>query len=344
MHQLPVRREGSILATLSGRAHLGARASPGRTDMQVRLHELEVALPDETQGELQELALDPDILVVGEHHDHDGDDSQPHAFHVNVDGTRAFWIRRNDFAAQVRTSLDVLYRDPVFRVTGYVDLLRGYFEIFGKRFALRRGRMDFDGGDELDPLLDITAVYALNTTGTKNVTVTVSGRLSHPRIDFASTESTDRGEIVALLVSGRARDAAASGRAMGTEAQQAASFVTGVLGGVLTLGLRNEFGEFLPTIAIDYTGDGARIRAGFQADSFIRENLGFLSGVIQGAYVEGFVQTGGGPGASGGGGSAGSSQTTTGGFLLELQFPHDFVGTITYTPPQNFGVDLTWEP
>jgi translocation and assembly module TamB len=343
MDKLPVRREGSVLATLSGRAELGARVAPMRTDMRVRIRELEVALPDEAQGQLQDLALDPDIVVLGEARQAPADPSQSYAFHVGVDGTRPFWIRRNDFAAQVRTSLDVLYQDPTFRVAGYVELLRGYFEILGKRFALKRGRMDFDGGEELNPLLDITAVYALNTTGTKNVTVTVSGRLSEPRIDFTSTEATDRGEIIALLVSGRARDAAASGRAVGTETQQAASFVTGVLGGILTLGLRNEFGEFLPTISLDYTGDGARIRAGFQADSFIRENLGFLSGVIEGAYVEGFVQTGGGPGAAGGG-SSGSSQTTTGGFLLELQFPYDFVGSITYTPPQNFGLDVTWEP
>ncbi len=330
---LPVRREGLVLATLTGEANLDAEVSLDRTEARVTVSSLEVALPDELAQDLQELDEHPDIVVRGEQRAAPEDPSLAYPFHIRVDARRPFWVRRSDFAAQVRAQLDVQYRSPDLRIAGYVDLRRGFFEIFGKRFALLPGRMDFDGGEALDPTLDITAVYALNTASTRTITVNVGGRLSRPLIEFSSTESSDRGEIIALLVTGRSSVTAdASGQAsqnLRAADEQATSFVTGVLGGILTLGLRNEFGEFLPTISLDSTDVGTRLRAGIQVDSFIRENLGFLSGVIEGAYVEGFVEGG---------------VATRGGFLLELQFPYNLVGRTTYTPPINFGLDFTWEP
>lgn len=329
-HELPVRREGLVLAALTGEANLNARVLADRTDLRVTVSSLEVALPDELAQNLQNLDEHPDIVVLGEERSAAQDPALSYPFHVTVDARRPFWVRRSDFAAQVRAELDVRYQSPELRIAGYIELRRGFFEIFGKRFALQPGRMDFDGSDTLDPALDITAVYALNAARTKTITVTVSGRLSRPQIDFSSTESTDRGEIIALLVTGRSSVTTGStDQNLRSADQQATSFVTGVLGGILTLGLRNEFGEFLPTISLDSTDAGTRLRAGLQVDSFIRDNLGFLSNVIEGAYVEGFVEGG---------------VATRGGFLLELQFPYNLVSRTTYTPPINFGLDLTWEP
>jgi autotransporter translocation and assembly factor TamB len=330
---LPVRNEGIVLATLTGEANLDAEVTRKRTDARVRVTSLEVALPDEAAQDLQELDEHPDIVVRGETRAATEDPTLSYPFHIEVEAERPFWVRRSDFAAQVRARLDVLYRSPEMRVSGYVDLRRGFFEIFGKRFALQPGRMDFDGGESLDPTLDITAVYALNTANTRTITVNVGGRLSRPQIEFSSTESSDRGEIIALLVTGRSSVTSdvsgQSAQNLRAADEQATSFVTGVLGGILTLGLRNEFGEFLPTITLDTTDVGTRLRAGIQVDSFIRDNLGFLSGAIEGAYVEGFVEGG---------------VATRGGFLLELQFPYNLVGRTTYTPPINFGLDFTWEP
>ena len=327
---LPVRREGLVLAALTGEANIDARVSLERTEMRMTVSSLEVALPDELAQDLQALVEHSDIVVIGEEREVAEDPSLSYPFHVIVDARRPFWVRRSDFAAQVRAQLDVLYRSPQLRIAGYIDLRRGFFEIFGKRFALQPGRMDFDGSDTLDPTLDITAVYALNASRTKTITVSVSGRLSRPQIEFSSTESSDRGEIIALLVTGRSSvTGAQTAENVRSADQQATSFVTGVLGGILTLGLRNEFGEFLPTISLDTTDAGTRLRAGIQVDSFIRDNLGFLSGVVEGAYVEGFVEGG---------------VATRGGFLLELQFPYNVVGRTTYTPPINFGLDITWEP
>ncbi len=56
--------------------------------------------------------------------------------------------------------------------------------------------------------------------------------------------------------------------------------------------------------------------------------------MVNGVYVEGFVGT---EGEDGG-------QSTTGGFLIELLFPRHLVGSGTYEEPNNWSLDLTWEP
>jgi hypothetical protein len=113
--------------------------------------------------------------------------------------------------------------------------------------------------------------------------------------------------------------------------------------GVASLSLREEFGEHFPVISVE-TADGgfrsARIRAGFTADEIIPERM---RSVVEGVYIEGYFTAGSGNQA----GSSGATTTGTGqnaGFLIELQFPHNIVGTGTFSPGSNWGVDLTWEP
>lgn len=344
--KFPVRRDGLVLATLTGHAGIQAAVSTEQTDIQVDVQDLTVRLPDQSDQSIQSLDLNPDITVVGETRD------EEHAvaaypFHVLIDATQPFWIRRSDFAAQVSVNLDVTYRDPTLRVGGFVNLRRGFFEIFGKRFDLARGSLVFDDSNELDPDLDIVAVYSLPGGQSRSVTVTVSGRLSAPHIEFSTTEATtDRGEIIALLISGRTSlSSASSGASTADAQQQAASFVSGVLAGVLTLGLRRQLGDLFPVISIE-SGDtaftSARVRVGFQAETFIRDNLPALANVIQGAYFEGFAAVS----------SAEQSNTTVTssqgsspyGGLVELRFPYSLVFTGTVRYPGSYGADLTWEP
>lgn len=342
----PIRRDGLVLATMTGRAHVRATSTSEQTEIQVGVQDLSIRLPDESDQDIQSLDANPDIVVIGEERE-EGAGEEAHPFHVIIDASQPFWVRRSDFAAQVRANLDVTYRDPVLRVGGYVNLQRGFFEIFGKRFNLSRGSMVFDDSSDLNPDLDIIAIYTLPGGTARTVTVTVSGRLSNPQIDFSTSEqTTDRGEIISLLLSGRTSISQGGSSASAADAQQqAASFVSGVLAGVLTLGLRRQFGELFPVISIE-SGDSAftsaRVRVGFQAESFIRDNLPWLTGFVQGAYFEGFA-------AVASSDQSNSTVTTTQGAapfggLLELNLPHSWVFTGTVRSSGSWGVDLTYQP
>jgi translocation and assembly module TamB len=341
--QFPVRQEASILARLTGNAILEADVGPEETDATITIEDLTVRMPDEPLRSLQELEPHSDVSIAGVDREA-GTTSRPYRFQFNLRSPTPFWVRRQDFAAQVETDLTAEYEEPELRLTGFLELNRGFFEVFGKRFEVDNGRLDFAGDPSINPAVTLVAVHELPSRPGETVTVTVTGRLTRPTVQFASSiqDCSDRGAVISLLVSGRCggerRQAPGEEQQAG---QQAADFLAGITAGVLTLTAREEFGDVLPVIVIESGGQAfrsARVRAGFQADSFIPD---FLRSVVRGAYVEGFF-------------TAGSTdddrrRTTTSqrrdhGFLLELQFPYNIVGTGSFSPPDTWSVDLTWEP
>lgn len=339
--QFPVRREGAVLATVTGRADTRVTIETDGMEGAVEIEQVTVRLPEQLAGSVQPLEDHPDVLVVGSVAPEAMIEQGPgYPVHLFVDARRPFWVRRNDFAVQVSAELDVRYLDPNLYIGGLATLERGYFEVFGKRFEVQRGSLAFAGTEELDPQVDLVAVYELPGTSGATITVAASGTLTNLAIEFSSTETDDQGEIIALLVSGRTSlgvdDTGAGQDPTQVATQQAARVVTGIAAGILTLGLREQFGDAFPLIAIETganLGD-TRIRAGFNADAIIPD---FMREVVLGAYVEGFVTTSGG---AQGGGSGGVG----GGVSVELQFPYDLVGSGTYVPPTSWGIDLVWEP
>lgn len=329
----PFRREGTVLASLSGDARIHLDIEDDGVRGTVTTGELEVTLPESAAGGVQDLALRGDVLVIGE--DAPGMARETHIrfpYTLHVDASTPFTVRRNDFEVEVEAVLDVVYDDPDLMVSGVAVIRRGEFEVLGKRFAVTRGSLTFDGGRTLNPVVDLVATYSIPGSSGATISIIANGTLSDMEVGFSSTETSDTGEILALLVSGRRSRATDPSQAQ-QAGEEAANFLAGLTAGVLTLGLRQQFGAVVPTIAVESGGrlGSVRARVGWDADWIIPD---FLREVVLGAYVEGAVTSAGGD-LGGGAGLAVS---------VELQFPESFVGSGTYVPPQSWGADILWEP
>jgi hypothetical protein len=327
----PVRQEGSVLARLTGRSRLGAELYEGGLEGNVTIDGLSIWLGDDAGRSPQSLAPHPDVVVLGT--DSDTTSEEPYAVSLHVDATRPFSIKGEDFAAELVALLELGYVDAL-QLKGEVELRSGHFDIFGKRFDVERGALVFDGETDLDPSVNLVAVHELRSRSGETVTVSASGRLSDPVIRFASSLTNDRAEIVALLVSGEVR---------GDNAQDVerapTDFLAGIAAGVLTLSLREEFGQVVPTIVVEGNAyGGTRIRGGWRLEEVLPESL---RDVIRGVYIEGYFNT---TGQDGEGSRRTVGQVLDYGFLLELALPRDVVNTNTFTPPNNFSLDVTWQP
>lgn len=338
----PVRREGATLASITGATRAEIRITQADVDVDVHAGQLAITLPQSLAGSVQSLDRRRDVLLVGDDAPElvdGGHASFPYRIHVLAP---AFTVSRNDFSADVRADLEVTYDDPDLTIGGVAEITNGTFEVLGKRFTVQHGAIVFDAGPEMDPDISVVAVYALPGRRGATITVTVSGRLSSLSVDFSSTESSDTGEILALLVSGRTsrpQDASSAQQA----GDQTANFVAGLTAGILTLGLQQQFGgDFVPNVAVEAGNLGSvGVRVGFNADWIIPD---FLRDIVLDAYLEGFFgststqqqqqqqQQGGGSGGVSGGAS------------IELQLPFNGVLSGTYVPPTSWGSDLVWEP
>ena len=334
VERFPVRREGSILATLTGFAGINGELGEEQLNLELNVGQLTVELPDEGSRTLQSLDAHADVVIVGEERRTTVVRS-PLPIHIVVDATKPFWVRSGQFAVQVVSELDVTYRDPRLFVAGYVDIRRGFFEVQGRRLAIDRGSMNFDGAADVNPEVNISASYRVPNTPSTTVTVTVTGRLRRPEIAFRSNDpDLTETDILTILVTGRrprSREELNAGLDAQSEVgQQVGEFVSGLATAILTLTLRRELGDVLPVVTVDTTGG----RLGWQLDDLIPD---FLRGVVQGAYVEGRI-------AANDSTDPNAAATYGGGFLFELQWPRNIFTTFEWEQPSATSLDLTWEP
>lgn len=328
--EFPVREEGSVMAALTGDAELTGELSADGFEGRLDAGSILVALPDDPGRDPISLNPHPEVHVAGI--EREPRDEDAYLMHLVVDASNGFQMRGPDFSARLVAELDVIYQDPELRVGGGVELTQGSFDVFGKRFDVERGWMRFDGGTTLDPQVNLVAVHPLRGRPGETVTVTAGGRLSNPTITFSSTVTNDRAAIIALLVSG-------GDRRQNTEAdasRQAADFLAGVAAGVLSLSLREEFGSYFPTIAVESNQlGGTRVSTGLNLEELLPSAV---RDVIQGIYFEGFLNTAGQ-----------QSATTTGqvqdfGVRLELDFPRGVSNSYTFGGSSNWSADVTWQP
>jgi translocation and assembly module TamB len=334
-----LRSEGVQVSKLTGKLGLRARVDPKQASAELVVRDLRVNLPSDLGLGLQDLDPHLGISVVGE--SRPPPPEHPYLFELRVLAQKPpVRVLRSDLSAQVLTDVTVRYRNPDLTLQGNVELKRGYFELYGRRFELQDSRIAFDDDDQLDPLVSLYATYPV---GEDEIGVRVEGRLSNPKVSFTHSNPaiTDTGAIIAELLGARNSDPT---RQTADASGVAAGILAGATAGLLTEQVRREFGGAVPVLSMDSSGNslrGARIRAGVQLDQVIEQRLGPLRKVVRGAYVEGFVA----PGAS-------STNTVNpnappqsrGGGLLELRFPADLVGTVEYRPLQNWRVDMAWEP
>lgn len=338
---LPARVEGVIFAYVSADVRVeGDLAARDRRVLDVSLEELAVRVPEESGRSVQSLERHPDVTYVdalpgglgalaqvATTEDEAAETSEPSVpIEVRVRST-PFWVRRDDFAFQLDANVRSTTDAEGTRLEGPLTIRRGYIELLGKRFELQPGEIRFSGGSSVDPRLDLTALHQLRTG--EKVYVDIGGYLSAPTLAFRSpdVEGGDERAVIDLLVRGGAqREAEVAAR------DQATSVLAGMLAGFLSSMTRRELGAFLPVFRIEAEdARSARVRAGFQADRLIPS---WLEGVVRGIYVEGFL------GAEEQSGQA----RAAGGFLLELLFPHDLVGSGKWEQGNNWSLDISWEP
>jgi autotransporter translocation and assembly factor TamB len=125
-----------------------------------------------------------------------------------------------------------------FRLLGEVNTIRGNYTFQGRRFEiLREGRIRFDGGDQLDPSLDLQARRIISGVETF---VRVQGTMRQPELSFRSNPPLDQADILSLIVFNQPINELGEG-----EQVSLAERATALAGGYLASGLARSIGNAL---------------------------------------------------------------------------------------------------
>ena len=146
------------------------------------------------------------------------------------------------------------------RLSGSVDLVRGTLGFAGRSFELTEGKVQFTGGETLDPTITLIASEDIDNVA---VNVNVTGRAFNPQIAFSSTPGLPQDEIMSRILFGNS-----VGNLSAIQAVQLASSLNslrGSGGGLNPMGkLRSATGIDRLRIlgADDATGRGTSLAAG----------------------------------------------------------------------------------
>jgi translocation and assembly module TamB len=349
--RFPLRQEGQVVATSDVDAHVQTSVAKDRTEAVVRLSAVDPWIENASVQRGLALEAHPDFVIDG--HEPaprkavaDGGQApadapqtlakqaperDAHVTELTLDASDRFWVKRDDFAVKLSTKLAVRIEGQAVRISGKVDIDRGYLQLLGKIFTLERGgNLEFTGSGVPDPMVSISAVHENRRSG-EQIKVQIGGRGSKPELTFFvnDKEATAGNAFLAIYGSQQSNE---KPREAGDQARQ---FVGGLAAGLLATSARRELGAAAPIIMVEpgaQTGQG-RVRAGLELDSLVP---GFLQDLITGVYFEGIV-------ARESEDPEQRNATVQGGALLELYFPRGFFSTGQYGPGSTWSLDWGWQ-
>jgi autotransporter translocation and assembly factor TamB len=325
----PLRSDAKVSGYLDGKVEVDMQWNSVPHRLRVALDEITIRLPQHSPHDSQQLARHADIVYVDAPTSREpgGVPAPSTPLELKLVADQPFWVRGNELSIQLKLNLVIESSAQGAELRGKVEVVRGFLNLFSKGFDIERGQMIFDGGERVDPTVSIDAVHKLSDGQT--VTVHIRDRLSSPSVTFSTSVPgiTSDAEILQILVRGRQQTSAAQ-----TASAQVGAALAGLTSELLGSLANTKLGKYVPVLSLESgASSGTRIRAGVEANSLIPAQL---RTVVEGVYVEGFV----------GSRNQGGTATATGGVKMELYFPKDLVTGGTWELPNNWNVELTWEP
>lgn len=162
------------------------------------------AVPTLPIEEVNKAALDgdePGTLVIKPPGDDAAKDGAlpPINLDIQVTAPRRIFVTGMGLTSEWRTQLEIDGTAQKPSLTGQIQMIRGELEFAGKRFQLERGQIFLDGGQEIEPRLDI---LAQNTQGDFTARIAITGTPSDPEITLSSSPALPDDEILSRILFG----------------------------------------------------------------------------------------------------------------------------------------------
>ncbi|MBN1755081.1 translocation/assembly module TamB domain-containing protein [bacterium] len=128
------------------------------------------------------------------------------------------WIRSPEMKMELSGDLDLVKEGEDFEIFGFVNIIRGYYDLYGRRFNIKKGNINFQGGAEYNPEVLLQAEYIFRTADRekKYLGLSVTGKALNPILQFNinGSEITE-GDAISYIMFGRSLDELTYGQQSG---------------------------------------------------------------------------------------------------------------------------------
>lgn len=116
------------------------------------------------------------------------------------------WIKNENMYVEISGDLELRKEQQFFELFGNVDVVRGQYELLGRRFVIDKGAIHFEGGEEMMPNMNIQASYDFrNTQGvTQKLSVDIQGSPDSLGVEFTlDNNSINEGDALSYILFGK---------------------------------------------------------------------------------------------------------------------------------------------
>jgi|GEM_PF-5274256 len=242
-------------------------ARPLTVNGDLTVDRLDARIPDRLAADIKTIDVTR-VAANGEPIDPDAENdssTEPEASSIvlalDVRVPRAAFVRGRGLESEWAGALNLKGDISAPQLNGAFEVERGTFDFLGKIFNITGGRIEFTGAEEIDPYLDIKAVYE---RAEFQAIVTLTGLSSDPSLEVSSVPLLPQEEILARVLFGRGTGQLTAFQAV--QLANAAATLAGASSGTGVLDtLRRTLGVDVLSVGEDgvevgsYVGDGVYV-------------------------------------------------------------------------------------
>lgn len=277
-------RPKRIKSTLSGNIDVTGEGSKLKAEGNITVSRSRITLPEEEKKQIEEIKFvdeGKEEFVVSTKDDEDFF-KENIALKLQVRLTRNNWVKGKGANVEIRGNLDVdkEYSEDV-RITGSIRTVRGTYETLGKLFRIEQGRVSFSGTTDINPNLDITALYRVSDV---QIYINISGTAKSPEVKLTSDPAMQETDIISYLVFGAPSDQIGSG-----DRAAISGVATGIAGGIAASQLETLLGQNLSPDVLSVGGgsQGPQIEVGkyLTQDLYIAYERGTTQSILDSTTI-----------------------------------------------------------
>ena len=186
------------------------------------------------------------------------------------------WIRNKDMNIEISGDLEVIKHSKDFEVFGYIKIIRGKYEIYGKKFDLADGQLTFNGGKEVNPFLDISVKHVFRDVNRNKriLSIDVTEYALNPVLTFhLDDDEIPEADAVSYLLFGKSSDQITQGERSQVSKQNESELVSLILAKQIGTRITNEIGKTLNLDVIEFSGGENWKKASILIGKYITNDL-----------------------------------------------------------------------
>lgn len=195
------------------------------------------------------------------------------SFTIKVPGNT--WIKGKDMELEVMGELQAMKANDRLVLYGGLEVKRGFYKMYGKKFDFISGKITLTGEDEINPILDFEIAYPFRDLESKprSLHLMVTGRLKEPMLNFdIDGKKIDEQDAISYLVFGRSAHEISQGEEAGRNIN-ASGIATNIALNQMSSMLKEVIQSSLKMDVVEITGDNNWSMGSVKVGKYIGKNL-----------------------------------------------------------------------